>query len=82
MTPTVIKNAFVLADGKTDLTGRTSVLVSSLAVVVLLKTYDMFLQRDIELLLLKCLALEGDSTAKTCTAYEAVLEEFNEGLRT
>ena len=79
--PKVSKNASVLADGKTDLKGRASALVSSLAVVTLLGMYDMAIQRDIEFLLLKCLVLEGDPTAKKCTAYEVVLEEFDERLR-
>lgn len=61
--------------------GRASALVSSLAIVLLVKKYDINLPGEDKLLLLKCLTLEVDPSAKRCTAYEVVLEEFSEGLR-
>ena len=79
--PKVIKNASVLADSKTDLNARTSALVSSLVIVMLLEKYDIKVQREDAIRLLKCLVLEVDPTAKKCTAYEVVLKEFSEGLR-
>ena len=81
MQPKVRENAAVLAKGKTDLNARASALVSSLAIVVLIKKYNFGLEKEVERLLLKCLALEVDPTAKKCTAYEVVLKEFSGGLR-
>ena len=64
-----------------DIIARASALVSSLAIVLLLKKYNVNLPREDKLSLLKCLVLEVDPSAKKCTAYEVVLEEFSEGLR-
>jgi len=79
--PKVEENAAILAHSKRDLNARASALVSSLAIVLLLKQYNISLQREYRLLLLKCLALEVDPTAKRCTPYEVVLEQFSDGLR-
>ena len=70
-----------MAQSKTDLIGRASALVSSLAIVLLVKKYNINLPEEYKLLLLKCLILEVDPSHKRCTAYEVVLEEFSEGLR-
>ena len=70
-----------MAQSKMDLIGRASALVSSLAIVLLVKKYGINLQGEDKLLLLKCLTLEVDPSAKRCTAYEVVLEEFSELLR-
>ena len=70
-----------MAQSKTDIVARASALVSSLAIVLLLKKYDINLPKEYKLSLLKCLILEADPSAKKCTAYEVVLEEFSEGLR-
>ena len=70
-----------MAQSKTDLIGRASALVSSLAIVLLVKKYNINLPEEYKLLLLKCLILEVDPSDKRCTAYEVVLEEFSEGLR-
>ena len=75
------ENSTVLAQIKMDLIARAAALVSSLAIVLLLKKYGINLPEEYKLLLLKCLALEADPSAKKCTAYEVVLEEFSEGLR-
>ena len=75
------ENSTVLAQIKMDLITRAAALVSSLAIVLLLKKYGINLPEEYKLLLLKCLALEADPSAKKCTAYEVVLEEFSEGLR-
>ena len=74
-------NSTVLAQSKTDLIRRASALVSSLAIVLLVKKYNINLPEGYKLLLLKCLALEVDPSAKRCTSYEVVLDEFTEGLR-
>lgn len=74
-------NSTVLAQSKTDLIRRASALVSSLAIVLLVKKYNINLPEGYKLLLLKCLALEADPSAKQCTSYEVVLDEFTEGLR-
>lgn len=79
--PKVMKNSSLLGNGRTDLNTRASALVSSLAIVLLLKQYEIPLERDYKLLLLRCLALEADPSFKRCTAYEAVLEEFSDSLR-
>ena len=75
------ENNAMLAKQRTDLNARSSALVSSLAIVVVLKKYKMGLERDIEMLLLKCLTLEGDPTTKRCSTYEFVLKEFSEEMR-
>ena len=75
------ENSTVLAQIKTDLIARASALVSSLAIVLLLKKYGINFPEEYKLLLLRCLALEVDPSAQKCTAYEVVLEEFSEGLR-
>lgn len=79
--PKLKDNSTVLAQSKMDLIGRASALVSSLAIVLLVKKYGIDLPAEDKLLLLKCLTLEVDPSAKRCTAYEVVLEEFSEGLR-
>lgn len=73
-------NGTVLSQSKTDLIRRASALVSSLAIVLLVKKYNINLPEGYKLLLLKCLALEVDPAAKRCTSYEVVLDEFSEGL--
>lgn len=75
------ENAAFLAKGKTDLNARASALVSSLAIAVLTKKYQFALEKEVARSLLKCLALEVDPAAKKCTAYEVVLKEFSEELR-
>lgn len=77
----VLENGSILSNGKTKLNARASALVSSLVIVMLLEQYNLTLERDIKLLLLKCLALEVDATSKKCTAYEVVLKEFSDDLR-
>lgn len=77
----VKQNSTLLAQSKADLNVRASALVSSLAIVLLLKQYDISLSQEDNLLLLRCLALECDPFAKRCTPYEVVLEEFSGGLR-
>lgn len=64
-----------------DLTARASAVVSSLAILLLVKQYDIKLSEEDKVLLLKCLALEVDPSAKKCTAFEVVLKEFSGGLR-
>lgn len=75
------KNSSLLENSKTDLSTRASALVSSLAIALLLKQYEIPLEQDYKLLLLRCLALEVEPSSKRCTMYEAVLEEFSVRLR-
>jgi len=79
--PKVKENAVVLTQSKRDLNAGASALVSSLAIVLLLKKYSISLPREHRLSLLRCLALKVDPTAKKCTPYEVVLEQFSDGLR-
>lgn len=60
---------------------RASAVVSSLAILLLVKQYNIKLSEEYKVLLLKCLALEADPSAKKCTVFEVVLQEFTEGLR-
>lgn len=79
--PKIKENAAVLAKSNVGLQTRASALVSSLAIVLLVHTYKITLQREDVLSLLICLSLEPDSTEQKCSSYEAVLDEFSEGLR-
>lgn len=76
-----MENSSILAQKETDLNVRASALVSSLAIAILLKKYNVCLGKECVSLLLKCLALEVDPSEKKCTMYEFVLEEFSQGLR-
>ena len=78
--PKMKENAAVLADRNVGLNTRASVLVSSLAIVLLVHQYKIKLQREEVLSLLSCLSLEQDPSEQKCTSYEVVLEEFSEGL--
>ena len=75
------ENAAILSQSEINFKTRASALVSSLAIVILVKTYKPDLPREHILTLLGCLSLEADPTEKKCTLYEVVLEEFSEGLR-
>ena len=75
------KNSALLAKCKVGSTTHKSAVVSSLAITVLVKKYSMKLKREEVILLLSCLSLEADPTEKRCSAYEAVLAEFNTELR-
>lgn len=75
------ENAAVLAQSNVGLKTRVSALVSTLAIVTLVKKYKPKLQREHVLTLLRCLSLEADLTGQKCTLYEVVLDEFSEGLR-
>ena len=75
------ENAAILSQSEFNFKTRASALVSSLAIVILVKTYKPDLPREHILTLLVCLSLEADLTEKKCTLYEVVLEEFSEGLR-
>ena len=75
------ESADLLSQSEMSLKTRSSALVSSLAIVILVKKYKTKLPREHKLTLLGCLSLEADPTEKKCTTYEVVLEEFSEGLR-
>ena len=75
------ENADTLSQSQIDLKTRASVLVSSLAIVILVKKYKSNLPREHKRTLLGCLSLEADPTEKKCTPYEVVLEMFSECFR-
>lgn len=75
------RNIAILAKSKVGSTEHVSVVVSSLAIIVLVKKYSIELKREEVKSLLSCLSLEADPTEKKCPAYEAVLAEFSNGLR-
>ncbi|KAJ7339374.1 hypothetical protein OS493_005768 [Desmophyllum pertusum] len=84
--PKIKENAAVLAPSNLGFNTRFSVLVSSLAIVLVLKnlkynTKMIKAKRKYVLSLLRCLSLEADPTEQKCTTYEVVLDEFCEGLR-
>ena len=79
--PKLKENADILSQSGMRLETKASALVSSLAIVILVKKYKPDLPRERKLTLLSCLSLEADPTEKKCTTYEVVLEEFSEGLR-
>ena len=79
--PKLKENADILSQSEIDLKTRASVLVSSLAIVILIRKYKSNLPWEHKLTLLACLSLEADPTEKKCTIYEVVLEEFGERLR-
>jgi len=75
------RNIAILAESKVGSTAHVSAVVSSLAIIVLVKKYSIELKREEVKSLLSCLSLEADPTEKKCSAYEAVLAEFSTGLR-
>ena len=75
------KNIAILADGKVGSSAHESAVVSSLALVVLVKKYSIDLEVEDAKSLLRCLTLEVDQAEKKCSAYEVVLEEFSPELR-
>ena len=75
------KNITLLTECKVGSTTHVSAVVSSLAIIVLVKKYAIELKREDVRLLLSCLSLEADPTEKRCSAYDAVLAEFSTGLR-
>ena len=79
--PKLKENADILSQSEIDLKTRASVLVSSLAIVILIRKYKSNLPLEHKLTLLGCLSLEADPTEKKCTIYEVVLKEFGEPLR-
>lgn len=79
--PKLKENADILSQSEIDLKTRASVLVSSLAIVILIRKYKSNLPWEHKLTLLGCLSLEADPTEEKCTIYEVVLKEFGEPLR-
>ncbi|XP_022806308.1 E3 ubiquitin-protein ligase rnf213-alpha-like [Stylophora pistillata] len=79
--PKFKENADILSQSGVRLETKASALVSSLAIVILVEKYKLYLPRKHKLTLLSCLSLEADPTEKKCATYEVVLEEFSEGLR-
>lgn len=75
------ENSANLAQYPVGSSAHLSAVVSSLAIIVLVRKYSIDLKREDIISLLSCLALEADPTEKRCSAYEAVLAEFSRGLR-
>lgn len=75
------ENIAVLAEYKVGSSAHMSAVVSSLAIIILVKKYSIDFKREEVISLLSCLSLEADPTEKRCSAYEAVLAEFSPGLR-
>ena len=75
------ENIAILAECQVGSSDHVSAVVSSLAIIVLMKKYKIELERDEVASLLSCLSLEADPTEKRCSAYEALLAEFSPGLR-
>ncbi|XP_022796391.1 E3 ubiquitin-protein ligase rnf213-alpha-like isoform X1 [Stylophora pistillata] len=79
--PKMKENAAISAQSDVQLEVRASALVSSVAIVLICQQYKIALRRELELSLLRCLSLAADPARQICTVYEAVLENFSEGLR-
>lgn len=75
------KNIAILAECKVGSSVHVSAVVSSLAIIVLVKKYSIALKIEEGKLLLSCVSLEADPTEKKCPAYEAVLAEFSSAFR-
>ena len=75
------KNIAIVAGCKVGSSVQVSAVVSSLAIIVLVKKYSIALNLEEAKSLLSCLSLEADPTEKRCSAYEAVLVEFSSGFR-
>ena len=75
------RNIAILDESEVGSTEHVSVVVSSLAILVLVKKYSIELKREEVKSLLSCLTLEADPTKEKCPAYEALLAEFSNGLR-
>ena len=75
------KNIAILADCKVGSSVHVSAVVSSLAIIVLVKKHSIALKIEEGKLLPSCLSLEADPTGKRCSAYEAVLAEFSSEFR-
>ncbi len=75
------KNIAILAKCKVGSSAHVSAVVSSLAIILLVKKYSIEVKREEMISLLSCLSLEVDPTEKRCSAYEAILAEFSPGFR-
>ena len=75
------ENIATLAEYKVGSSAHVSAVLSSLAIIVLVKIYSMALKKEEVKSMLSCLSLEADPTEKKCTAYEAVLAEFSDEFR-
>ena len=53
-------------------------LMAALALCCIFRTYELRPSQLVNAAVLKCLALEGDVTNKTCKVYEQVIREFPE----
>ena len=60
---------------------NVSAVVSSLAILLMVDKYAIKLKREEVNTILRCLALEADAAEQKCSAYEAVLTEFDAELR-
>lgn len=77
----MVANVDLLAKCQIASRVHVSAVVSTLAITVLVKKYNIMLKREDVISLLSCLALESDPSAKKCSVYEAVVEEFSISLR-
>ena len=75
------ENITIMANCKVGSSKHVCAVVSSLAIIVLVKKYAIALKMEEVKSLLSCLALEVDPTDKRCSAYEAVLAEFSPEFR-
>ena len=75
------RNIAIWAESKVRSPEHVSAVVSSLAIIVLVKKYSIELKGEEIKSLLSCLSLEADPNVKKCPAYGAVLAEFSNGLR-
>ena len=60
---------------------HVSAVVSSLAILLVVNKYAIGLKGEELNAMLSCLALQANATDKTCSSYEALLNEFDTELR-
>lgn len=75
------RNIAVLAECKLGSSDHLSAVVSSLAIIVVVKKYSIALNRGEVISLLNCVAFEADPSGKKSSVCEAVLAEFSIELR-
>ncbi|KAJ7339367.1 hypothetical protein OS493_005761 [Desmophyllum pertusum] len=79
--PKMEENIAILTECQVGSSDHVSAVVSSLAIILLVKKHKIELKREEVKSLLCCLSLEADRNEKRCSTYEALLAEFSTGLR-
>ncbi|XP_022801884.1 E3 ubiquitin-protein ligase rnf213-alpha-like, partial [Stylophora pistillata] len=79
--PKMKENVSTLAKCQVGTSDHVSAVVSSLAILLVVNKYAIGLKGEELNAMLSCLALQANATDKTCSSYEALLNEFDTELR-